>query len=102
MPSPYAPCLVGTCMSLSCRAPGSASRLKKLSLIFMARHQASCQAMIPNVRKCFAVVLRQTNSRYSDIINPDMVARANTSLPAADVLERAEHSGGLFHWLPVC
>lgn len=38
--------------------------------------------MIPNVRECFAAVLRETNSRRGDIINPDTLAWANTSLPA--------------------
>ena len=44
--------------------------------------ETTCRAMIPNVRECFAAVLRETNSRRGDIINPDTLAWANTSLPA--------------------
>lgn len=53
----------------------------------MAWHQPSCQAMIPNVREGFAAVLKETNSRHSDIINPNTLARANTSLPAVWCIE---------------
>ncbi len=42
------------------------------------------------LQRCF----RETNSRRGDIINPDTLAQANTSLPAAWCIGRDR----LFHW----
>lgn len=53
--------------------------IKKLSRIFMVQHLASRWAVITSVR----VKKLKTNTRHCDIINPDTLAQANTSLPSA-------------------
>lgn len=80
-------CFLRPCISLTSRtgvgtpSPKLISDIRGLTSRILPGHDSQCQWML-----CSSAQMEKIAGRHGDIINPDTLARANTSLPAVSCI----------------